>query len=130
MGFGVPAGLGLQAAVQRRPIVLVGDGAFQMTGWELGHCRRYGWDPIVIVLNNQSWEMLRVFEPQAQFNRLDDWHYAELAGPLGGDGVRVTTRRELAAALARAHATRGRFQLIEVMIPPGAVSSALEGFVG
>ncbi len=129
MGFGVPAGLGLQAAVQRRPIVLVGDGAFQMTGWELGHCRRYGWDPIVIVLNNQSWEMLRVFEPQAQFNRLDDWHYAELAGPLGGDGVRVTTRRELAAALARAHATRGRFQLIEVMIPPGAVSSALEGFV-
>jgi indolepyruvate decarboxylase len=44
--------------------------------------------------------------------------------------VRVTSRRELAAALERAAATRGRFQLIEAMIPPGAVSPTLEGFVG
>ncbi|HEY8904855.1 MAG TPA: indolepyruvate/phenylpyruvate decarboxylase, partial [Rhodoferax sp.] len=44
MGFGVPAGLGLQAATGERALVLVGDGAFQMTGWELGNCKRYGWD--------------------------------------------------------------------------------------
>ena len=31
----------------QRPLILVGDGAFQMTGWELGNCQRYGWDPIV-----------------------------------------------------------------------------------
>jgi indolepyruvate decarboxylase len=130
MGFGVPGGLGLQAAMGRRPLVLVGDGAFQMTGWELGHCQRYGWDPIVLVLNNRSWEMLRVFQPESKFNTLDDWHYAQFAAPLGGDGVRVTTRRELAAALERAFATRGRFQLIEAMIPPGSVSATLEGFVG
>jgi len=129
MGFGVPAGLGLQAAVNRRPIVLVGDGAFQMTGWELGNCRRYGWDPIVVLLNNRSWEMLRVFQPESRFNSLDDWHYAKLAEPLGGDGIRVSTRREFADALERAYATRGRFQLIEVMIPAGAVSATLEGFV-
>ena len=42
MGYGVPAGLGLQAATGKRPLILVGDGAFQMTGWELGNCRRYG----------------------------------------------------------------------------------------
>src|SRR5262249_3447310 len=41
MGFGVPAGIGVAAATGRRPLVLVGDGAFQMTGWELGNCRRY-----------------------------------------------------------------------------------------
>jgi indolepyruvate decarboxylase len=130
MGFGVPAALGLQAATGQRPLVLVGDGAFQMTGWELGNCRRYGWDPIVLVMNNLSWEMLRVFQPESRFNTLDDWHFADLAGALGGDGVRVATRRELADALARASATRGRFQLIEAMIPPGAVSPTLEGFVG
>ena len=129
MGFGVPAGLGVQAANGRRPLILVGDGAFQMTGWELGNCRRYGWDPIVLVFNNQSWEMLRVFQPESKFNSLDDWHFAEMAAPLGGDGVRVTTRRELAAALDRAVATRGRFQLIEVMIPRGCVSATLGGFV-
>ncbi len=98
---------------------MVGDGAFQMTGFELGNCRRYGWDPIVVVFNNMSWEMLRVFQPESRFNDLDDWRFAELAGPLGGDGVRVGTRRELAAALEAAHATRGRFQLIEVMLPRG-----------
>ena len=38
MGFGVPAGLGLQAATGQRPLILVGDGAFQMTGWELAGC--------------------------------------------------------------------------------------------
>ena len=54
MGFGVPAGLGLQAATGERPLILVGDGAFEMTGWELGNCARYGWDPIVIVFNNRE----------------------------------------------------------------------------
>jgi len=129
MGFGVPAGLGVQAATGRRPLVLVGDGAFQMTGWELGNCRRYGWDPIVLVFNNRSWEMLRVFQPESRFNQLDDWHFAELAGPLGGEGVRVTTRRELGSALERAVGRRGCFQLVEVMISPGSVSSTLRGFV-
>ena len=129
MGYGVPAGLGACVAAGARPLILVGDGAFQMTGFELGNCRRYGWDPIVLVFNNASWEMLRVFQPESRFNDLDDWRFAELAGPLGGDGVRVRTRGELVAALARARATRGRFQLIEVMLPRGQTSETLARFV-
>ncbi len=125
MGFGVPAGLGIQAATGERPLVLVGDGAFQMTGWELGNCRRYGWDPIVLVLNNRSWEMLRVFQPQSRFNDLDDWHFAEIAGPLGGHGERVTTRAELKAALERAVAATGQFRLIEIMLERGVISETL-----
>jgi indolepyruvate decarboxylase len=129
MGFGVPAGLGLQAATGRRALVLVGDGAFQMTGWELGNCRRYGWDPIVVVFNNRSWEMLRQFQPGEPLYELDDWDFAGCAAPLGGEGVRVTTRRELAEALDRAIERRGRFQLIDAIIPRGAVSPALARFV-
>jgi indolepyruvate decarboxylase len=129
MGYGVPAGLGLQAATGQRPLILVGDGAFQMTGWELGNCRRYGWDPIVLLFNNASWEMLRTFQPESGFNDLGEWGYADMAAGMGGDGVRVTTRGELKAALERAMATRGRFQLIEVMIPRGVLSSTLQRFV-
>ncbi|HET7203204.1 MAG TPA: indolepyruvate/phenylpyruvate decarboxylase [Steroidobacteraceae bacterium] len=129
MGYGVPAALGLQAATGRRPLVLVGDGAFQMTGWELGNCRRYGWDPIVVVFNNRSWEMLRLFQPGSTLYELDDWDFAGCAAPLGGDGVRVHTRAELATALERAIATRGRFQLIDAVIPRGSVSPALARFV-
>lgn len=129
MGFGVPAGMGAQAATGRRSLILVGDGAFQMTGWELGNCRRLGIDPIVLLFNNTSWEMLRTFQPESAFNDLDDWRFAEMAAGLGGDGTRVRTRAGLKAALARAHATRGRFQLIEAMIPRGVLSDTLARFV-
>ena len=129
MGFGVPAGLGLQAASGQRPLILVGDGAFQMTGWELGNCRRYGWDPIVLLFNNASWEMLRAFQPESGFNSLEEWGFASMASGLGGDGVRVRTRAELKAALDDAVRTRGRFQLIEVMIARGVLSDTLSRFV-
>jgi indolepyruvate decarboxylase len=129
MGFGVPAGIGVAAATGRRPLVLVGDGAFQMTGWELGNCRRYGLDPIVVLLNNASWEMLRAFQPESQFNDLDDWNFAAMAPALGGHGERVRTRRELQDALARAVARRGKFALIEVMLPRGVTSTTLARFV-
>lgn len=129
MGFGVPAGLGVQVATGLRPLVLVGDGAFQMTGMELGNCKRYGLDPIVLLFNNASWEMLRTFQPESAFNDLGHWGYAEMAAGMGGDGVRVSTRAELVAALAKAVATRGRFQLIEISIPRGVLSPTLQRFV-
>jgi len=129
MGFGVPAALGVQAASGRRPLVLVGDGAFQMTGWELGNCRRHGWDPVVVVFNNRGWEMLAAFQPEAPYNRREDWRFAELAAGLGGRGERVATRAELAAALERALAERGRFQLIEVELARGQTSATLGRFV-
>lgn len=129
MGFGVPAGLGIQAATGRRSLVLVGDGAFQMTGWELGNARKHGLDPIVLLFNNRSWGMLNAFQPGGRFNELEDWHYAQVAGPLGGDGYRIHTRAELGAALRKAKETRGRFQLLDVQLEPGAVSPALQRFV-
>jgi len=129
MGFGVPAGIGVAAATGRRPLILVGDGAFQMTGWELGNCRRYGLDPIVVLFNNASWEMLRAFQPESRFNDLDDWKFAAMAESLGGYGERVTTRRQLQDALEQAVSRRGRFSLIEVMLPRGVTSTTLTRFV-
>jgi indolepyruvate decarboxylase len=129
MGYGVPAGLGLQAATGQRPIVLVGDGAFQMTGWELGNARRHRLDPIVLVFNNAGWEMLRAFEPEASFNDLDSWDFAAMAAGMGGNGHRVRTRADLESALAKAHATRGRFQLIDIRLAPGVRSPTLTRFV-
>ncbi len=129
MGFGVPAGLGLQAETGQRPLILLGDGAFQMTGWELGNCRRYGWDPIVLVFNNARWEMLHTFQPESKFTDLDEWGFAAMAPSMGGAGVRVHTRAELKAALDHAIATRGQFQLIEIMIPRGVLSQSLQRFV-
>jgi indolepyruvate decarboxylase len=73
--------------------------------------------------------MLRAFEPEAGFNDLGVWDFASMAAGMGGDGHLVRTRGELERALARAWATRGRFQLIDVRIAPGARSPTLTRFV-
>ena len=101
-----------------------------MTGWELGNCQRYGLDPIVVVLNNRSWEMLRVFDPDARFDDLSDWHFADIASSLGGVGRRVRSRAELVDALERAWNERGKFQIVEVMLDRGVTSDTLRRFVG
>jgi indolepyruvate decarboxylase len=129
MGSGVPMGLGLEAASGRRPLVLVGDGAFQMTGWELGNARRLGLKPIVLLFNNTAWGMLKVFQPDTGYNDLDDWRYAEMAAGMGGVGVRVSTRAELQAALAEAVDDAENWRLIEIMIPRGEYSRTLTRFV-
>jgi indolepyruvate decarboxylase len=129
MGFGVPSGLGVQAATGRRPIIMVGDGAFQMTGWELLNCKRYGWNPIVLLFNNSSWEMLRAFQPESKFNDLDELNYADIANSLGGAGRRATTRKELQKSLQQAVEDESSFQLVEIMLKRGQLSQTLSRFV-
>ncbi|HZC50631.1 MAG TPA: thiamine pyrophosphate-binding protein, partial [Nitrososphaeraceae archaeon] len=51
MGFAIPAAMGAQLANPKlRPIVIVGDGAFQMTGVEVSTIVRFDLNPIIIVL--------------------------------------------------------------------------------
>src|SRR5207244_8676108 len=76
MGFAIPAALGVQTATGRRPLVLVGDGAFQMTGPEISHAHEYGCNPIVVLLNNGRWEMLQAFFPHARYNDTVSWPFA------------------------------------------------------
>ena len=128
MGFAVPAALGIQAATGRRPLALVGDGAFQMTGWELGHCRRYAWDPIVVILNNSGWRMLSAMRPGARYAELGTWDFAGCAEALGGRGWRVETRAQLRHALETAATERGRFHLVDVRLAAGAMSETLRRF--
>ncbi|MEM9277569.1 MAG: indolepyruvate/phenylpyruvate decarboxylase [Pseudomonadota bacterium] len=128
MGTGIPFGIGLEVASAKRPLVLVGDGAFQMTGWELGNAKRLGLKPIVLMFNNTAWGMLKAFQKGTGYNDLDDWQFAGLATGLGGKGVRVSTPGELEKALEAAHADDSCFQLIEIMLPKEAMSNTLRRF--
>lgn len=130
MGYAVPAALGLQQVSKKRPIVIVGDGAFQMTGLELGHCQRYGWNPIVIVLNNQSWGMIKAFAPELSATSLSGWNYAALARAMNGGARQVWNGNQFVSAIADAIADDGRFRLIEVMLPKDSFSDCLAKFSG
>jgi indolepyruvate decarboxylase len=128
MGFAIPAALGLQVVSGRRPLVLVGDGAFQMTGPEISHAPEYGCNPVIVLFNNSRWEMLQAFFPQANYNSTVPWPFAALAECWGGRGFPVHTPRQLRDALAAAWRT-DCFTLIDVALERGDVSPILRGFV-
>jgi indolepyruvate decarboxylase len=128
MGFAVPAAIGYQLATQKRPLVLVGDGGFQMTGQEICHCPRYKINPIFIVINNRRWGMEQLFHPEARFNELVDWPYAELAELWGGKGYRAENCQQLYEALKDAQKQRC-FTLIEAVTERDELSKELMAWI-
>ncbi len=126
MGFAIPAALGAQVANhKRRPVVLVGDGAFQMTGMELSTILRHGFNPIVIVLNNHGYTTER-FLQEGPFNDIPCWNYHCLPAVLGGGlGLEVRTNVELDKAIETALANEKSFSLLNVHLRPDDVSPAL-----
>lgn len=100
MGSAIPGALGVQIAKPDvRPLVLVGDGAFQMAVTELSTILDRGLNPIVFVLNNRGYTTER-FLLDGPFNDIREWDYhkvTELIG--GGKGVKVETEQELEDAV-------------------------------
>jgi TPP-dependent 2-oxoacid decarboxylase len=127
MGFAVPASIGAQLANPRlRPLVLVGDGAFQMTGMELATAARYHLNPVVVVLNNCGYGTERHMQ-DGPYNDVWPWHYSRLPEILGaGRGWVVETEEELDRALIQAARWTESFCLLDVRLPPLDRSPALE----
>lgn len=128
MGFAVPAALGAQIGTGRRPLVLSGDGAFQMTGMEISHAPRLGLSPIVVLVNNGGWQIFRPVSPRKDLLALPPWPYAELAQAWGGVGFCAGTRAELREALRAAHELR-EFALIECRLPPDDLSPISKRYI-
>jgi indolepyruvate decarboxylase len=127
MGFAVPAAVGAgMANPGLRPLVIVGDGAFQMTGMELSTIARHGLNPIVVVLNNHGYTTER-FLLEGTFNDIHDWAFHKVPEVLGaGLGLEVRTEEELDTALAAALANTASFSLLNVHLDPWDRSPALE----
>jgi indolepyruvate decarboxylase len=119
MGFGVPAALGVQVGrPDLRSVLLVGDGAFQMTAMELSTIVRHGFPTIVIVLDNKGYGTERFLHPsESKFNDINPWQYQKLPEILnGGTGYEVRTEGEFDDALRRAWADTSAMSLIRVHI--------------
>ena len=115
MGFAVPAALGAQIGSGLRPIVLCGDGAFQMTGQEISHAPRFGANPIVLVINNGGWGIFRPVAERRDLLEIPPWPYASLGREWGGSGFEAQTAAELRRALERAHQS-DTFSIIDVRV--------------
>jgi indolepyruvate decarboxylase len=127
MGFAVPASIGTQMHDRSsRAIVLVGDGAFQMSGQELSTVARLGLNPIVFVLNNKGYTTER-FIREGPYNDIHDWAYHRMPDILrAGWGCEVRTEGELETALEKARANTSSFSILNVHLDKLDRSTALE----
>jgi indolepyruvate decarboxylase len=126
LGFAVPAAIGAQCARPKdRPLVLVGDGAFQMTGMELSTCAKFGLDPFVIVLNNDGYTTERLII-DGDFNNIQQWNFSALPEVFqSGRSFLVRTRGEFEDALDAAKERDGRFVVLDVRLDKLDFSKAL-----
>ena len=115
MGFAVPASVGAQLSTPNsRPLVIVGDGAFQMTGTELSTVVRYGLNPIVLLLNNHGYGTERHLL-EGEFNDIGCWNYSSITSLFGsGRGFHVHTEGEFDDAMKTALSETQQFTLIEI----------------
>lgn len=131
MGFAIPGSLGVGLAKPNvRPIVLVGDGAFQMSVSELGTIVKQGLNPIVFVLNNGGYATERLIM-DGPFNDIPAWEYHKIVDVLGGTGYLVKNEADLDAAIAAALPSK-KLTVINVVVDPKDMSWSLkrasEGF--
>ena len=126
MGYAVPGSIGAGFAdPAHRPVVLVGDGSFAMTGLEVATAAHYGVNPIVIVVDNGGYGTQRPMM-DGPFNDVPPIASERLTEVIGaGNGWLATTEGELDAALAAAVASAD-LAIIRCTVPSGDRSPALQ----
>jgi indolepyruvate decarboxylase len=80
IGYSVGALLGaLTAAPQRRHILFVGDGSFQVSAQELSTILRHDHKPVIFLINNGGYTIERGYLGKAEpYNDIARWSYADL----------------------------------------------------
>jgi indolepyruvate decarboxylase len=103
IGYTVGATLGASMAAQdRRAVLFVGDGSFQVTGQDLSTMIRNHLKPIIFLINNDGYTIERVICDHP-YNDIQPWHYHKLVDVFGGGlGLEVRTEGELEDALGKA----------------------------
>ncbi|SFN62926.1 indolepyruvate decarboxylase [Cohaesibacter marisflavi] len=105
IGYTLPALLGtIMARPERRQILFIGDGSFQLTAQELSTILREGLKPIIFLINNRGYTIERYIQGmKATYNDVANWDYTALmkvfAPEMEAFTASVKTEGELASVL-------------------------------
>ncbi|EJU8849087.1 indolepyruvate decarboxylase [Salmonella enterica] len=122
VGYSLPAAFGAQTACpDRRVILIIGDGAAQLTIQEMGSMLRDGQTPLILLLNNDGYTVERAIHGAAQrYNDIASWNWTQIPQALNAaqqaECWRVTQAIQLAEVLERLVRPQ-RLSFIEVMLP-------------
>lgn len=131
IGFTTPAALGVaMARPGKRPVVLSGDGAFQMTAQEVSSLIRERCPALILIINNDGYLIERRLHKDGMYNDIPMWQYAKLPGVLGDESFitsfRVTTEEELEQAMKTAIREKEKLIFIEACLPNRTCSTGLD----
>lgn len=133
IGYTLPALLGTTtAAPERRHLLFIGDGSFQMTAQELSTLLRCERKPIIFLLNNSGYTIERfILGARAAYNDVAGWKYRDLPAVLAPEAKAFTasvhTEGELEEALAKAVASDA-LSLIELHLDAMDAPQSLHTF--
>ncbi|EAQ5544413.1 indolepyruvate decarboxylase [Salmonella enterica] len=122
IGYSLPAAFGAQTACpDRRVILIIGDGAAQLTIQDMGSMLRDGQAPVILLLNNDGYTVERAIHGAAQrYNDIASWNWTQIPSALNAaqqaECWRVTQAIQLAEVLERLVRPQ-RLSFIEVMLP-------------
>ena len=91
VGYSLPAALGAAlAAPQRRTVLLIGDGAAQLTAQEFGTLIREDCNVITILINNDGYTIERAIHGAEQhYNDIPAWNWPLVPIIMGGATMRT-----------------------------------------
>ncbi|MBJ3815157.1 indolepyruvate decarboxylase [Shimwellia pseudoproteus] len=130
IGFSLAAAFGAQTAEPaRRVVLIVGDGAAQLTIQEMGSMLRDGQRPVILLLNNNGYTVERAIHGADQrYNDIASWAWTAIPHALQTAGEaqcwRVEETVQLQEVMARL-ATPEALTLVEVMLPQQDVPELL-----
>lgn len=133
IGHSLPALLGsMVSAPDRRHILFIGDGSFQVTAQELSTILNRGLKPIVFLINNHGYTIERyILGMHESYNDIADWQYSALPGVFAPDVETFTaivrTEDDLEEALEKAD-DRNCSCFIEIILDPEDAPDALKIF--
>jgi indolepyruvate decarboxylase len=122
IGYALPAILGTcLAAPNRRQLLFIGDGAFQMTAQELSTILRLDLKPVIFLINNDGYTIERlILGAGSPYNDIQPWRYGQVLTAFGAADPApvpvVRNVRELEIALGAA-GDASRLHFIELILP-------------
>jgi thiamine pyrophosphate-dependent acetolactate synthase large subunit-like protein len=122
MGYALPAAIGAQLVRPEHTVVaLVGDGCALMSLGDMALAAELDLPLVVVVLNDDALSLIKLKQRKMQLDpRAVDFRsprFDVLAAGFGAVGRRVTTLRDLEAALDDAVTSR-RFTIIDALVDP------------
>ncbi len=124
LGVGMPFALAAQALYPHKKVLVIsGDGAFGLNGFEYDTALRFNLPIVSIVGNDAAWGQIRgpqinmLGEARAVATSLAPTRYDRVVAALGGWGEHVETPEDIGPALARAFAS-GQPACVNVPLDP------------